>query len=68
AILLAAPDAERHLPSMRACLPQSCGVSLIRDGLLFARLLAEDGHALRQILIPALRILRGGDLPRTWML
>lgn len=68
ALLYAAPDAVRHLAPLRDLLPSTCGVSLIRDGLLFVRLLGEDGHALRQSLIPALRQLRGGDLPRTWML
>lgn len=68
ALLYAAPDAERHLAPLRRLLPDTCGVSLIRDGLIFARLLGEDGHALRQNLIPALRHLRGTDLPRTWML
>jgi urease accessory protein len=68
ALLCAAPDADRFLAPLRDLLPATCGVSLIRDGLLFARLLAEDGHALRQTLIPALRLLRGTDLPRTWML
>lgn len=68
ALLYAAPDADRHLAPLRYLLPDTCGVSLIRDGLIFARLLAEDGHALRQTLIPALRHLRGADLPRTWML
>ncbi|PSL21189.1 urease accessory protein UreD [Shimia abyssi] len=67
-ILLAAPDAERHLEPLRDLLPPTCGVSLIRDGLLFARLLASDGHDLRAILNPVLRTLRGTDLPRTWML
>ena len=68
ALLLAAPQADRFLDPLRNVLPETCGVSLIRDGLLFARLLAEDGHALRQTLILALRLLRGADLPRTWML
>ncbi len=68
ALLYATPDAERFLAPLRDLLPSNCGVSLIRDGLIFARLLADDGHALRQTLIPALRLLRGGDLPRTWML
>jgi len=68
ALLCSAPDAERHLAPLRDLLPDTCGVSLIRDGLIFARLLAEDGHALRQSLLPALRHLRGTDLPRTWML
>ncbi|WP_165929199.1 urease accessory protein UreD [Shimia isoporae] len=68
ALLFAANEAERHVDPLRALLPPNCGVSLIREGLIFARLLAEDGHSLRQILIPALRHLRGAELPRTWML
>ncbi|GAA6180188.1 urease accessory protein UreD [Shimia sp. NS0008-38b] len=67
-VLLAAPDAEHHLDGLRALLPSTGGASLIRDGLLFARILAADGHALRQSLIPALKLLHGADLPRTWML
>ncbi|MDA5556605.1 urease accessory protein UreD [Shimia sp. MMG029] len=67
-ILLAAPDAGRHLDKLRALLPATAGASEIRDGLLFARILAEDGHALRQSLIPALTLLHGADIPRTWML
>lgn len=68
ALVYAGPDADTKLAPLRALLPETCGASLIRDGLLFARLLGEDGHALRQILLPALRALRGADLPRTWML
>ncbi len=67
-ILLAAPDADRHLDTLRSHLPATGGASLIRDGLLFARILADDGHGLRQSLIPALSYLNGADLPRTWML
>lgn len=67
-ILIADPMAQTHLATLRDMLPPTCGASLIHDGLLFARLLAADGHALRQILIPVLRALRGADLPRTWML
>ncbi|MBO9395776.1 urease accessory protein UreD [Shimia sp. R9_2] len=67
-LLLAAPDAARHLDALRALMPATAGASVIRDGLLFARILAEDGHALRQSLIPALTLLHGADIPRTWML
>ncbi|MBO9399888.1 urease accessory protein UreD [Shimia sp. R9_3] len=67
-LLLVAPDAARHLDALRALLPATAGASVIRDGLLFARILAEDGHALRQSLIPALTLLHGADIPRTWML
>ncbi|CUH54023.1 urease accessory protein UreD [Shimia marina] len=67
-VLLAAPDADRHLDALRALLPETGGASVIRDGLLFARILAADSYALRQSLIPALTLLHGADLPRTWML
>ncbi|SMP18223.1 urease accessory protein [Shimia sagamensis] len=67
-LLLAAPDADRYLDTLRSYLPQTAGASMIRDGLLFARILASDGHALRQSLLPTLTYLNGADLPRTWML
>ena len=60
-----APDAERHLPRLRALMPASGGVSLIRDGILFARLLMPDSFEMRRVLIPILTALRG-PLPPTW--
>lgn len=67
-VLLAAPDADRFLASARPLIPATGGVSLIRDGLLFARLLAADGFELRQTLIPLLCHLSHSALPRTWIL
>ncbi len=67
-LLLAAPDAGLFLEPLRTLLPATGGASLIRDGLLFARILAKDGHILRQSLLPALTLLHGASLPRTWML
>jgi len=68
AVLFAAPDAERHLAQARAILPETTGISLIRDGVLFARLLSPDGFLLRQALLPLIDLLRPEPLPRTWML
>lgn len=68
AVLFAAPDAERFLAPARALLPRTGGVSMIRDGVLFARLLAPDGFLLRQALLPLINLLRPAPLPRTWML
>ncbi len=68
AIVLAAPNAATFLNDLRRMLPPGSGASLIRDGLLFARILAPDGHGLRQILLPVLRKMRGCDLPKTWMI
>jgi urease accessory protein len=67
-VILAARDAERFLAPARALMPPTGGVSLIREGLLVARILAADGFGLRQSLIPLIRCLRPGDLPRTWMI
>ena len=67
-VVLAAPDAERFLAPARALMPATGGVSLAREGLLVARLLAPDGFALRAGLVPLLTLLGDAPLPRTWML
>lgn len=69
-VLLAAPDAESRLEAARAALngtPAEAGVSAW-DGLLVARLAAQDGAALRVTLAALLTALRGGrPLPRVWL-
>lgn len=67
-ILFAAPEAEAHLDPIRAMLPPAAGVSLVRDGVLILRALAEDGYGLRRTLIPVLDRLSGDALPRSWRL
>jgi urease accessory protein len=67
-LLYAAPDAEARLAPLRDRLPDRAGASLARPGLIVARFLADDGYALRAGLIPALTLLHGSDLPRSWML
>ena len=68
AILLVAPGAEDRCEALRAVLGPLGACSAIRPGVLFARMLAADGFDLRRVLIPAIRLLSGGDLPRPWML
>ncbi|QQA45024.1 urease accessory protein UreD [Pelagovum pacificum] len=63
-----APDAERHLAPLRATLPAPSGVSLLRDGVLVARLLTEDGFALRSLIVPAIERLTDGPVPKVWRL
>lgn len=65
-VIYAAPDAERFLAPARALMPATGGVSLIRDGLLFARLLAADGFELRRALLPLITCLSPEPIPRTW--
>lgn len=67
-LLLVSPDAERFTERLRGVLGDAGGASLIRPGVLFARLLARDGYALRQRLIPAIEALSGDDIPKTWTL
>jgi urease accessory protein len=67
-ILYAAPDADLYLSHMRDLAPELGGVSLIRPGILFARILAPDSYELRKSLIPMIERLRGADLPKTWTL
>ncbi len=67
AVLLVAANAENMVAPARALLTQYVGgVSLISPGVLFARLLASDGYALRAALMPLLSVLRGAPLPRVW--
>lgn len=67
-VLFVAPNADAHLSALRDLMPATGGVSLIRPGVLFARLLVIDSFALRQSLIPVLTHLNGANLPRTWMI
>ncbi|GKY89156.1 urease accessory protein UreD [Sinisalibacter aestuarii] len=67
-LVYAAPDADAHLDRLRALLPETAGASLVRAGLLAARILAPDSYTLRQSLVPALRLLNQDEIPRPWML
>ena len=67
-VILAAPNAEALLTPVRAALNPTSGASLLAPDLLHLRLLAPDGFGLRQTLLPALRLLSHGPLPRTWMI
>lgn len=67
-LLLIAPDADLFRDPVRAALGPRGGASVIRPGVLFARVLADDGFDLRRALIPAIHALTRADLPKTWML
>ena len=66
-LVLVAPDAESHLAPLRALMPITGGVSLIRPDVLVLRLLGRDAFDLRRALVPALTRLTGNALPRSWM-
>ena len=69
-VLLIGEGAIEMLPSAQALLGPQDGVSAWSvggSGKLLARLLARDGHALRQGLIPLMRLLNGeAGLPKIW--
>lgn len=67
-LIFVAPEAETHLAPLRALLPDTGGVSLMRSDLLVLRLLAPDGLALRRDLLPVLDRLSRDTLPTSWRL
>lgn len=67
-VLFAAPEAEALLAPVRALLPATGGAGLARPDLLVLRLVAPDAFLLRRTLVPALTLLNGSPLPRSWML
>jgi urease accessory protein len=71
-ILLVSPRAEALLEPVRAILGEQGGAScwtVGESGKLLARLHAEDGYRLRQILAPLVRLLNGAaGLPKAWSL
>lgn len=67
-LLYVGPDAETLIDPLRAALGERGGASAF-DGKIVGRVLAADGYALRQALIPALGVLRhGAEPPRVWRL
>lgn len=67
-VLYVAPDAEVHLDPIRAALPDTAGVSLLRPDMLALRFLAADSHLLRRDLLPVLDRLSRNTLPTSWRL
>ena len=67
-VLYVGPDAAARLTGVRQMLPATAGCSLIRDGVLFTRMLAGDGFDLRRMLIPVVEYLSNGPLPKVWRL
>jgi urease accessory protein len=65
-IIYAAPDAPAFLAPLRAALSGAEAGASAWNGILLARLLAPDGHALRRVLLPAVELLLQKPLPRLW--
>lgn len=67
-LVYAAPDAPAHLDGLRAVLSDTAGASLLAPDLLVMRLVAADGFALRETLLPVLDQLSRDTLPVSWRL
>lgn len=62
-------DADLRLERARKDMPPNIGASQPHPGVVCARVLAQDGFALRKSLIPLISSFRDTpDLPRTWMI
>lgn len=67
-VIMVDPDAQSHLTTVRALLPQTAGASLLADDVLVIRLLAATSFELRRNLIPILEHLSNNTLPTSWRL
>ncbi|MEM7744472.1 MAG: urease accessory protein UreD [Pseudomonadota bacterium] len=65
-VLYAAPDAGLETSAVRGHVHPVGAASLVRPGILAARLVAPDRMTLRRHLMPTLEHLRGAPLPKTW--
>lgn len=67
-VVWVAPEAQGKLADIRTMLGAQGGASLLGPDLMVMRLLAEDGFALRRILVPILDQLTENTLPQCWRL
>ncbi|MEM6588305.1 MAG: urease accessory protein UreD [Pseudomonadota bacterium] len=67
-VVYAAPDAGGQYAAILKGLPETAGASLLRDDLMVLRMLATDGFALRQALLPVLDRLTDNSMPTSWRL
>ncbi|MDW3225297.1 MAG: urease accessory protein UreD [Paracoccaceae bacterium] len=67
-LVFIAPEADGQIAPLRDMIGPMGGVSLLRPGVLVARLLAQDGFALRKNLVPILDRLTHNQLPKSWRL
>lgn len=68
AMVLVSAQAEAKLEPLRRAIGDAGGASLVRDGVLTARILATDSFTLRKALIPAIETLSDMTIPKTWRL
>lgn len=67
-IILVDANAALMLAPCRALLPATAGASLLSNTVLVVRMLARDGFALREALLPLLECLTHNTVPKNWRL
>ncbi len=67
-IVYIAPDAEKQLNSTYQLFPQHAGASLIQSDVLIMRLIANDSNELRLKLVPIIKQINNGEIPKCWMI
>lgn len=67
-IILVDPNAALMLAPCRALLPATAGASMLLNTVLVVRMLACDGFALREALLPLLECLTNNTVPKNWRL
>jgi len=67
-LVYVADDADAKRDLLHRMLPRHAGVSLIHDDVLNIRLLAKDSDELRSNLIPILKHLNKGVIPKCWII
>ena len=60
--------AGKKLGNIREFLNATSGASLVQEQLIVARLIADTGKDLRQMLVPIIREFASNDVPKTWRL
>lgn len=67
-VILSSHRASAVLPKILPLLNETSGASLINRRLMVSRLIAPEGMALRQMLIPIINEITQVDIPKTWRL
>jgi len=66
-VIFAAPGAPDYLEALRGALGEAHAGATCFEGVLFARILALNGAALRRVVVSALKVLREGrPMPLVW--
>ncbi|MDE2674263.1 MAG: urease accessory protein UreD [Paracoccaceae bacterium] len=67
-LVYVADDADVKRDLLHQMLPRHAGVSLIQDDVLTMRLLAKDSDELRSNLVPMIKHLNKGVIPKCWII